>query len=68
MCWILQRKAKKIIIYMYMLQLGTVAGNLMLKHMYRDFPSDVYLLLEAIGAEMTLGKKIDDIYSVVELS
>ncbi|XP_052742072.1 probable aldehyde oxidase gad-3 [Bicyclus anynana] len=32
--------------------LGTVAGNLMLKHRYRDFKSDIFLLLETVGAQL----------------
>ncbi|CAH2233060.1 jg18404 [Pararge aegeria aegeria] len=34
--------------------LGTVAGNLMLKHTYREFKSDVFLLLETVGALLTI--------------
>ena len=36
---------------------GTLAGNLMLKHAHREFPSDVFLLLETIGAMLTIGIK-----------
>jgi xanthine dehydrogenase/oxidase len=32
--------------------MGTLAGNLMLKHAHNDFPSDVFVLLEAIGASV----------------
>ncbi|XP_018565775.1 indole-3-acetaldehyde oxidase-like [Anoplophora glabripennis] len=31
---------------------GTLAGNLMLKHQYNNFPSDVFLFLETIGAHL----------------
>ncbi|CAH0726811.1 unnamed protein product, partial [Brenthis ino] len=34
--------------------IGTIAGNLMLKHMHRNFPSDIFLLLQAIGAEVNI--------------
>ena len=30
--------------------MGTIAGNLMLKHAHNDFPSDIFTLLEAVGA------------------
>ncbi|XP_049290771.1 uncharacterized protein LOC125767868 [Anopheles funestus] len=33
---------------------GTIAGNLSIKHQHRDFPSDVYLLLEGVGARLTI--------------
>lgn len=36
-------------------QIGTVAGNLMLKHRVRTFSSDVFLLLECVGALLTIG-------------
>jgi xanthine dehydrogenase/oxidase len=32
--------------------MGTLAGNLMLKHAHNDFPSDVFVLLEAVGASI----------------
>ena len=35
---------------------GTLAGNLMLKHMHREFPTDIFLVLEAVGAMLTIGK------------
>ncbi|CAH2233047.1 jg18398 [Pararge aegeria aegeria] len=34
--------------------LGTIAGNLMLKHHHREFTSDIFLLLESIGAQLTI--------------
>ncbi|GAB0092110.1 Aldehyde oxidase/xanthine dehydrogenase [Sergentomyia squamirostris] len=33
---------------------GTLAGNLSIKHRHHDFQSDIYLLLEAIGATLTI--------------
>jgi hypothetical protein len=32
--------------------MGTLAGNLMLKHAHNDFPSDVFVILEAVGASI----------------
>ncbi|KAJ0176326.1 hypothetical protein K1T71_008500 [Dendrolimus kikuchii] len=34
--------------------IGTLAGNLMIKHEHREFPSDIYLLLETVGAQVTI--------------
>ncbi|KAJ0176322.1 hypothetical protein K1T71_008496 [Dendrolimus kikuchii] len=34
--------------------IGTIAGNLMIKHQYNEFPSDIYLMLETVGAEITI--------------
>uniref|UniRef100_A0A182Q7D1 FAD-binding PCMH-type domain-containing protein n=1 Tax=Anopheles farauti TaxID=69004 RepID=A0A182Q7D1_9DIPT len=33
---------------------GTIGGNLMIKHQHPEFPSDVFLLLEAVGATLTV--------------
>ncbi|XP_315654.4 uncharacterized protein LOC1276323 [Anopheles gambiae] len=33
---------------------GTIAGNLTLKHRHPEFPSDLFVLFEAIGVEMTI--------------
>ena len=32
--------------------MGTLAGNLMLKHAHNDFPSDIFVILEAVGASI----------------
>ncbi|XP_012273308.1 xanthine dehydrogenase/oxidase [Orussus abietinus] len=32
--------------------IGTIAGNLMIKHRHREFPSDLFLLLETAGAQL----------------
>ncbi|XP_026330716.1 indole-3-acetaldehyde oxidase-like isoform X3 [Hyposmocoma kahamanoa] len=37
--------------------IGTIAGNLMLKHRQPTFSSDVYLLLESTGAVLTIASK-----------
>lgn len=39
-----------------LLQIGTLAGNLMLKHTYNQFPSDIFVILETAGAKLTIGK------------
>ena len=36
------------------MQVGTWAGNLMLTHNNDDFPSDVYTIMEAVGAKVTI--------------
>ncbi|CAL8096692.1 unnamed protein product [Orchesella dallaii] len=33
---------------------GTIAGNLMIKHGHKDFPSDVFVILETLGATITI--------------
>uniref|UniRef100_A0A182V3I2 FAD-binding PCMH-type domain-containing protein n=1 Tax=Anopheles merus TaxID=30066 RepID=A0A182V3I2_ANOME len=37
---------------------GTIAGNLTLKNQYPQFPSDVYILLEAIGAKFIVADSL----------
>nr|CAD7596424.1 unnamed protein product [Timema genevievae] len=34
--------------------IGTIAGNLMLKHEHREFDSDIFLLLETVGASLII--------------
>lgn len=34
---------------------GTIAGNLSMKNQHNEFPSDLFLILEAVGAKITLG-------------
>ncbi|XP_049943149.1 uncharacterized protein LOC126419914 [Schistocerca serialis cubense] len=36
---------------------GTVAGNLSIKHMYQEFPSDIFLILEAADARINIADK-----------
>ncbi|KAI8484808.1 hypothetical protein Bbelb_374050 [Branchiostoma belcheri] len=38
---------------------GSWAGNLMMKHAFPEFPSDVFTIMEAAGAKVTLGWKDD---------
>ncbi|XP_058459564.1 uncharacterized protein LOC131435563 [Malaya genurostris] len=35
---------------------GTIAGNLCIKQQHKEFPSDLYLLLEAAGAKLTIAE------------
>ncbi|XP_058054256.1 uncharacterized protein LOC131205951 [Anopheles bellator] len=35
---------------------GTIAGNLSIKNQHHEFPSDMYLLLEAVGAQLTIAE------------
>ncbi|PSN29572.1 hypothetical protein C0J52_27534, partial [Blattella germanica] len=35
---------------------GTIGGNLSMKHDHPDFPSDVFLMLETVGANINIGK------------
>lgn len=31
---------------------GSIAGNLMIKHAHNEFPSDIFLILETVGTQM----------------
>uniref|UniRef100_A0A182PHL5 Indole-3-acetaldehyde oxidase n=1 Tax=Anopheles epiroticus TaxID=199890 RepID=A0A182PHL5_9DIPT len=44
---------------------GTIGGNLMLKHQHPEFPSDLFLLLESVGAKLTVMSSTDDDLLVV---
>lgn len=37
-------------------QVGTIAGNLMIKHQYHEFPSDMFLILETVGARLEIAR------------
>ncbi|XP_053608547.1 uncharacterized protein LOC128674181 isoform X2 [Plodia interpunctella] len=37
--------------------MGSIAGNLMIKHKHKEFPSDIFLLLQTVGAQLTLLNK-----------
>lgn len=43
-------------------QLGSIAGNLMVKHEHRDFASDIFLLFETIGAQLTISKHLPNTF------
>ena len=47
---------------------GSIAGNLMLKHAHNDFPSDIFNLLEAAGARIGVINTMSQIslYSPIE--
>ncbi|KAF2897493.1 hypothetical protein ILUMI_08680, partial [Ignelater luminosus] len=34
--------------------IGTLAGNLTIKHKHNEFPSDIFLILETVGAKVTI--------------
>ncbi|KAI5646512.1 molybdopterin-binding domain of aldehyde dehydrogenase domain-containing protein [Phthorimaea operculella] len=44
----------KLVAHIAVRNLGSVAGNLMLKHQHNSFPSDIFLLFETIGAQLTI--------------
>lgn len=37
-----------------MFQIGTLAGNLSTKYAHKEFPSDIFLLFEAVNAQLTI--------------
>uniref|UniRef100_A0A1Y9HF24 FAD-binding PCMH-type domain-containing protein n=1 Tax=Anopheles funestus TaxID=62324 RepID=A0A1Y9HF24_ANOFN len=37
---------------------GTIAGNLSIKNQHPEFPSDLYILLEAVGAKLTVAESL----------
>ena len=39
---------------LHFFQAGTIAGNLSIKHAHNEFPSDIFLLLETIGARLNI--------------
>lgn len=39
-----------------LLQIGTLAGNLSIKYDHNEFPSDIFTILEAVGATLTIGE------------
>lgn len=47
------------------LKTGSIAGNLCIKKMYPEFPSDVFILLETIGARIIVA---EGIAQMVEMS
>lgn len=38
---------------------GTIAGNLSIKHGHMEFPSDMFIMLEGVGAKITILEAID---------
>ena len=45
------------VISFIIVQIGSWAGNLMLTHDNNNFPSDVYTIMESVGATVTIGKQ-----------
>ncbi|KAL1140403.1 hypothetical protein AAG570_000335 [Ranatra chinensis] len=46
--------------------IGTFAGNLMMKHRHREFPSDIFLFLETVGAVLII-EELSGIEKTMEL-
>ncbi|XP_058123363.1 uncharacterized protein LOC131294469 [Anopheles ziemanni] len=46
---------------------GTIAGNLTIKNQHPEFPSDVYILLEAVGAKLTIAESPSTTYQKTPL-
>ncbi|XP_069693941.1 uncharacterized protein [Periplaneta americana] len=44
--------------------IGTIAGNLSLKKMHNDFPSDIFLILETVGAKLDIAYSKTGRYTV----
>ncbi|XP_068627637.1 uncharacterized protein [Battus philenor] len=40
--------------------IGTIGGNLFMKHSHPDFPSDLFLLFETLGAMVTIASAVDN--------
>lgn len=38
---------------------GTLGGNLMIKHQRNEFPSDLFLLCETVGAKITISMSLN---------
>ncbi|XP_068084723.1 uncharacterized protein [Anabrus simplex] len=43
---------------------GTLAGNLSIKHQHREFPSDIFLMLETVGAKLEIGSSCNRVQTV----
>ncbi|XP_065079702.1 uncharacterized protein LOC135702534 [Ochlerotatus camptorhynchus] len=43
---------------------GTIAGNLSIKNQYNEFPSDLYLIFEAIGARLTIAEAGGKVHTI----
>lgn len=37
-------------------QIGTIGGNLMIKHIENSFPSDLFIMFETVGGMVTIGR------------
>lgn len=45
--------------FVSVVKLGSWAGNLMLKHKHPEFQSDVYTMLETVGAQLEIGNIVN---------
>jgi hypothetical protein len=45
---------------------ATIAGNLMVKHTWPRFPSDIFLLFETVGAMLEVSEYWADIFLIFE--
>lgn len=43
---------------------GSLAGNLSIKHQHKEFPSDIYICLESVGAHLTIGDSSGNVITV----
>lgn len=46
----------RIIISIVSSQVGTLAGNLSIQYSQREFPSDLFVILETVGAQLIIGR------------
>lgn len=43
---------------------GTIAGNLSIKHANAEFPSDMFIILESVGATLAIGENVNKVTTV----
>ncbi|XP_037042497.1 xanthine dehydrogenase-like [Bradysia coprophila] len=48
--------------------IGTIGGNLSIKHQHNSFPSDMFLMLESVGAKLTIIDANTNTRSLVEVA
>jgi xanthine dehydrogenase/oxidase len=44
---------------LFLEKVATLAGNLVLKKKHNEFPSDIFVILEAAGATLNIRRKIN---------
>lgn len=59
---IVTQRSEDLITIKVFFQIGTIAGNLMIKHQHNEFQSDIFLILETFKATIIVGKVIEIIY------
>lgn len=52
------------LVIVYYFQMGTIAGNLMMKHAHRDFPSDIFVVFTGIDARINIMATKDNVLSL----